>query len=76
MINVLAGPDARLIVADAESLSIAHETLIQNSPRLRTWLDEDRKLERIHRELQRAANEWNADARSKRHLFHSTSAKP
>ena len=75
VINVLAGPDARLIVADAESLSIAHETLIQNWPRLRTWLTEDRKLERIHRELERAANEWVTHARSKRHLFHATSAK-
>ncbi len=74
-INVLAGPDARLIVADGDSLSIAHETLIQNWPRLRTWLGEDRELERIHRELERAANDWEAHGRSKPYLFHAASAK-
>lgn len=67
--------DDRLIVTDIGSLSVAHETLIQNWPRLRTWLDEDRQLERIHRELERAADNWNVHARSKRHLFHATSAK-
>lgn len=75
VIDVLAGPEARLIVADEHSLSIAHETLIRNWPQLRTWLDEDRQLERIHRELERAANDWEANGRSKRHLFHGTSAK-
>ncbi len=75
VIDVLAGSDARLIVTDTDSLSIAHETLIQNWPTLRTWLQEDRRLERIHRELERAANEWNASGCKTGHLFHADSAK-
>jgi len=50
---------ARLVTADEDSVTVAHEALIRNWPRLRSWLAEDRELLRAHRRLTEAAAEWN-----------------
>ncbi|MEU8257168.1 hypothetical protein AB0C06_23210 [Micromonospora inaquosa] len=50
---------ARLVTADEKGVMVAHEALIQEWPRLRRWLTEDRELLRSHRRLTEAAAEWN-----------------
>ena len=51
---------ARLITVDDGSVQIAHEALIDEWPRLRNWLDEDRDGLRTHRHLTEAAAAWAA----------------
>ncbi len=41
----------RLLVADGGSVEVAHEALLREWPRLRTWLEEDRDGRRLHRHL-------------------------
>ncbi|MCG5447731.1 nSTAND1 domain-containing NTPase [Micromonospora hortensis] len=50
---------ARLVTADEKGVMVAHEALIQEWPRLRRWLTEDRELLRAHRRLTEAAAEWD-----------------
>lgn len=61
VIQALSGPNARLIVADEDTIEVAHEALIQGWNALRGWLDEDREALRTHRGLTEAANEWGRD---------------
>ena len=49
---------ARLVTTTAETVSIAHESLVRAWPRLRTWLDEDVDGQRIMAHLQVAADGW------------------
>ncbi|MGH2728854.1 MAG: protein kinase domain-containing protein, partial [Actinomycetota bacterium] len=51
---------ARLVTVDDETVSVAHEALIREWPRLRGWLNEDRDRLRLHRDLTRAAHSWEA----------------
>jgi WD40 repeat protein len=51
---------ARLIVMDADSIEIAHESLIRCWPRLHDWLTQDREGLRIHRQLTDAAGMWES----------------
>ena len=53
--------DSRLVTIDEHTVQVAHEALIREWPRLRTWLDEDREGRRIHRHLAAAAaQDWQA----------------
>ncbi|HSB66321.1 MAG TPA: hypothetical protein VLD65_07065, partial [Anaerolineales bacterium] len=56
VLNALA--DARLITASADFVEVAHEALIREWPRLRSWLDENREGLRLHRQLTQAAQDW------------------
>jgi hypothetical protein len=49
---------ARLITIDEKSVEIAHEALIREWPRLRQWLEEDREILRIHRQLTTGTQLW------------------
>ncbi|MFI6287300.1 hypothetical protein ACIBCM_21555 [Streptomyces sp. NPDC051018] len=49
---------ARLLTADDGSVNLAHEALITGWPRLRSWIEEDRELLRLHRRLTEAARMW------------------
>ncbi|MFD8384929.1 hypothetical protein ACFV2X_41495 [Streptomyces sp. NPDC059679] len=49
---------ARLITLDDEVVNLAHEALITAWPRLRDWIDEDRRLLRVHRQLTEDATAW------------------
>ncbi|MDW6061466.1 hypothetical protein SAZ11_29920 [Streptomyces sp. FXJ1.4098] len=49
---------ARLITLDDEVVNLAHEALITAWPRLRDWIDEDRHLLRVHRQLTEDATAW------------------
>lgn len=60
VLQVLSGPQARLIVANKQTVEIAHEALIQQWPMLRRWLEEDREGLRIHYHLSEDAQEWVA----------------
>jgi WD40 repeat protein len=50
--------DTRLVVADEDTVEIAHEALINAWPRLAGWLREDRDGLRTHRRLSEAAAIW------------------
>jgi hypothetical protein len=65
----LSGPEARLLVAEEETVEVAHEVLIRQWPTLREWLEEDRHRLRIHRRLTQAANEWAAHGHDSSFLY-------
>lgn len=51
---------ARLLTADDQTVSLAHEALIGAWSRLRSWIEADRELLRVHRRLTEAAGTWAA----------------
>ncbi|WP_394614037.1 hypothetical protein JNUCC0626_29700 [Lentzea sp. JNUCC 0626] len=50
---------ARLITADAGSVEITHEALLQAWPRLRSWIDEDRAGNLTRQRLEEDAAAWS-----------------
>jgi WD40 repeat protein len=61
---------ARLITCEQDTVTVAHEALIQRWPRLRGWLAADRDRLRAHRRLTEAASEWEQHGRDEAFLFH------
>jgi WD40 repeat protein/class 3 adenylate cyclase/energy-coupling factor transporter ATP-binding protein EcfA2 len=59
----------RLLVADSESVEVAHEALLREWPRLREWLEEDRAGRRVHRQLTEASAAWEGDGRDAGALY-------
>ncbi len=70
VLEILA--EARLITIGEEVVEIAHEALIQEWPRLREWLVQDRERLRLHRKLTEAAHEWEANHRDASLLYRGT----
>jgi WD40 repeat protein/DNA-binding SARP family transcriptional activator len=64
--------DRRLLAVDGDTVEVAHESLIREWPRLRTWLEEDVEGRRAHRRLGDAARAWDADARDPSELYRGT----
>jgi WD40 repeat protein len=64
--------DRRLLAVDSDTVEVAHESLIREWPRLRTWLEEDVEGRRAHRRLADAARAWDADARDPSELYRGT----
>jgi class 3 adenylate cyclase/WD40 repeat protein/energy-coupling factor transporter ATP-binding protein EcfA2 len=62
----------RLLVADSESVEVAHEALLREWPRLRGWLEEDRAGRRLHRQLTLAASSWDGEGRDPGALYRGT----
>jgi DNA-binding SARP family transcriptional activator/class 3 adenylate cyclase/energy-coupling factor transporter ATP-binding protein EcfA2 len=62
----------RLLVADGESVEVAHEALLREWPRLRAWLEEDRAGRRLHRQLTLAAASWDGEGRDPGALYRGT----
>jgi DNA-binding SARP family transcriptional activator/class 3 adenylate cyclase/WD40 repeat protein len=62
----------RLLVADSGSVEVAHEALLREWPRLRTWLEEDRDGRRLHRHLTEATAAWAAEGRDTGALYRGT----
>ena len=60
---------ARLVTADSDSATIAHESLATAWPRLRTWLDEDVEGQRVFAHLQVAADGWDSTGRPDSELY-------
>jgi WD40 repeat protein/DNA-binding SARP family transcriptional activator/energy-coupling factor transporter ATP-binding protein EcfA2 len=50
--------DRRLLIVGAGAVELAHEALLREWPRLRTWIDEDRDGLRVQRNIIAAAREW------------------
>ncbi|HEY4453029.1 MAG TPA: helix-turn-helix domain-containing protein [Pseudonocardiaceae bacterium] len=50
--------DRRLLTADADTLQISHEALLDSWPRLRSWLDEDRAKILAQRRMAVVASTW------------------
>jgi len=52
--------DNRLIVTTDKTAEVAHEALIREWPTYREWVNANRAALKVHRELSRAAREWEA----------------
>ena len=63
---------ARLMTSDGEVVDLAHESLVDAWPRLRSWLDEDVEGQRILRHLTVASNSWEAMGRPASELYRGT----
>ena len=50
--------DARLLLADDDTVQIAHEALLRAWPRLRGWVEEDREGLRVRQQLATSAALW------------------
>ena len=61
--------DDRLLTLSEGSVEVAHEALLREWPRLRSWIDEDRERIRIHRSLRAAAKDWLAHDRNEDWLY-------
>ena len=53
--------ERRLVIVDGDDVEVAHEALLREWPRLRDWLDADRRARRFQHGLAAAAKAW-ADA--------------
>jgi DNA-binding SARP family transcriptional activator/outer membrane protein assembly factor BamB len=60
---------SRLVIADQDSVEVAHEAVCRAWPRLRAWLDEDRDGLRIRQHLSLAAREWENSTRDPNELY-------
>ncbi|BCJ56070.1 hypothetical protein Asp14428_75450 [Actinoplanes sp. NBRC 14428] len=60
---------ARLITCERDTVTVAHEALIQRWPRLRGWLAADRERLRAHRRLTEAAADWEHHGRDEAFLY-------
>ena len=59
----------RLLSADGDSVEIAHESLADAWPRLRSWLDDDVDGQRIMRHLSVAAEGWESQGCPESELY-------
>ena len=62
----------RLLTIDSDAVEIAHEALLREWPRLRTWLDEDVQGRRLHRRLHDASRSWEAAGHDPSELYRGT----
>jgi len=60
VLTVLIGQ--RLVIADGDTLEVAHEALLREWPRLQAWLE-------VHRHLAEAASAWDAAGRAPGDLY-------
>ena len=61
--------DARLLTTSEHTVEVAHEALIREWPRLRSWLDQDREGIRTLRHLTDAARAWDDLGRDTAELY-------
>jgi WD40 repeat protein len=61
--------DARLLTASDGEVEISHEALLQEWPRYRAWLEEDRVGRRLHAHLTESSREWDAGDRDPGDLY-------
>ncbi|MGE5073523.1 MAG: helix-turn-helix domain-containing protein, partial [Anaerolineae bacterium] len=61
--------EARLVIVNDQGAEVAHEALIREWPRLRAWLEEDREVLRLHRQLSDAAQDWERLGREQGALY-------
>ena len=61
--------DARLLTASDGEVEISHEALLQEWPRYRAWLEEDRVGRRLHAHLTESSRGWDAGGRDSGDLY-------
>lgn len=61
--------DNRLVVTTDKTAEVAHEALIREWPTYREWVNANRAALKTHRELTRAANEWESLVRASAVLY-------
>jgi WD40 repeat protein/DNA-binding SARP family transcriptional activator len=61
--------DSRLVTVDEHTLEVAHEALLREWPRLRSWLEEDAEGRRLHQHVTHAARDWQAADRDRGELY-------
>ena len=61
--------DARLLTASNGEVEISHEALLEEWPRYRAWLEEDRVGRRLHAHLADASRAWDAGGRDLGDLY-------
>ncbi len=61
--------DTRLVTMNMDSVEIAHEAIIREWPRLRSWLDDDREGLRTLRHLTESARAWELLGRDNGELY-------
>ena len=67
VLDVLAA--ARLVTISEGEVEVAHEALLREWPRLRTWLEEDADGRRLHLHLMHAARDWDSADRDPAELY-------
>lgn len=63
---------SRLITADAETVTLTHEIVIEAWPPLRGWIDDDRAGNLARQRLERDAAEWDEHSRHRDLLYTGT----
>jgi WD40 repeat protein len=61
--------DARLLTVSDGEVELSHEALLQQWPRYRAWLEEDRAGRRLHMHLTESSREWDARGRDVGDLY-------
>ncbi len=69
VLQVLSGAEARLIMADQETVELTHDSLIVHWNELQAWLREEDEDFDIHRRLTLAAQQWGARKRREEFLY-------
>jgi WD40 repeat protein/DNA-binding SARP family transcriptional activator len=67
LVELLVG--SRLLTSDDGNITLAHEALAREWPRLRGWLDDDIEGQRIRHHLSAAADAWEALGRPDSELY-------
>jgi DNA-binding SARP family transcriptional activator/class 3 adenylate cyclase len=62
----------RLLISDDDTVEIAHEALLREWPRLRTWLEADIEGRRLQQRLAIAARAWDDSNRDPSELYRGT----
>ena len=61
--------DGRLVTVSEDTVEVAHEALLREWPRLRSWLDEDAQGRHVRHHLTHAADDWQAAGRDPAELY-------
>jgi WD40 repeat protein/DNA-binding SARP family transcriptional activator len=61
--------DARLVTVAEGTAEVAHEALLQEWPRLRTWLEDDAEGRKLHRHVTESSRAWDEGGRDAADLY-------
>ncbi|MFD4291718.1 NACHT and WD repeat domain-containing protein [Rhodococcus sp. NPDC058505] len=60
---------ARVLVADADSVELIHDAVIDAWPRLKTWIQEDRSYSAVRQQIEEDASRWEESGRDSSLLY-------
>jgi WD40 repeat protein/DNA-binding SARP family transcriptional activator len=61
--------DARLVTVAEGTVEVAHEALLHEWPRLRTWLEDDAEARKLHRHVTESSRLWEEGGRDPADLY-------